>query len=76
MKAKLIFDLSDLDDQIAYKHANNGERLSAALYNFDQWLRSQYKYEDKEMIYADGARNKLREFVQDEGLDWENAVEY
>ena len=75
MKAKLIFDLSILDDQIAFKHANNGESLSIAIYQFDQWLRSQYKYEDKEMISAEEVRDKLRVFVQDQGLEWENAID-
>lgn len=71
MKAKLIFDLSDPVDRINFEHANNAGNLVNALYDFDQWLRAQCKYENKETITIDEARDKLREFVSDNGVNWQ-----
>lgn len=74
MKVKMIFDMSNLDDQVEHQHAINGRRLACVLHDFDQWLRAQYKYEGKETIDVDELREKLREFVRDQGLEFDSIV--
>jgi len=72
MKAKLIFDLSDPDDRIDFQRASNAGNLVGAVYDFDQWLRAQGKYENKDSISIGEVRDKLREFVIDNGVNWQS----
>ena len=59
MKATLEFNLpEDRDD---FNYANNGFNYYMALVEMDQWLRSEYKYNDKEDMYE--VREKLREII-------------
>lgn len=45
MKVKLIFNLpEDLDD---YKMANNASSMYSSIWEMDQWLRSEIKYNGK-----------------------------
>ena len=46
MKAKLEFDLNDFDndDRSSFEDAINGTKWRLAMWELDQWLRSQYKY--------------------------------
>ena len=55
MKAILEFNLPE--DQERFDFANNGFNYYMALSEMDQWLRSEYKYNDKEEMYA--VRQKL-----------------
>ena len=45
MKATLEFNLPD--DQIDFNDAVNGQRWRLMVWNFDQYLRSELKYNDK-----------------------------
>lgn len=61
MKATLEFNLPEEKDE--YNFANNGVNYYSALVEFDQWLRSEYKYNGKEDMYA--VREKLNEIIND-----------
>jgi hypothetical protein len=59
MKATLEFNLpEDRDD---FNYATNGFNYYMALVEMDQWLRAEYKYNDKEEMYE--VREKLREII-------------
>ena len=59
MKATLEFNLpEDRDD---FNYANNVFNYYMALVEMDEWLRSEYKYNDKEEMYE--VREKLREII-------------
>jgi hypothetical protein len=59
MKATLEYNLpEDRDD---FNYANNGFNYYMALVEMDEWLRSEYKYNDKEDMYE--VREKLREII-------------
>jgi len=59
MKATLEYNLpEDRDD---FNYANNGFNYYMALVEMDQWLRAEYKYNDKEEMYE--VREKLREII-------------
>jgi hypothetical protein len=45
MKATLEFNLPD--DQVDFNDAVNGQRWRLMVWNFDQYLRSELKYNDK-----------------------------
>ena len=59
MKATLEFNLPE--DQEDFNYATNGFNYYHALYEMDQWLRSEYKYNGKEEMYE--VRNKLRKII-------------
>ena len=71
MKAIIKFNLPD--DQQEYDRANAASRLCSVLWEYDQWLRSEIKYnesEDSEII--DGyqkARDKLYEVMSSEDIN-------
>jgi hypothetical protein len=64
MKATLEFNLPE--DQYDFNHANNGFNYYMALVEMDEWLRSEYKYNDKEEMYQ--VREKLREIISDNNV--------
>ena len=59
MKATLEFNLPE--DREDFNYANNGFNYYMALVEMDEWLRSEYKYNDNEEMYE--VRNKLREII-------------
>ena len=59
MKATLEFNLPE--DQDDFNYANNGFKYYLSLVEMDEWLRSEYKYNDKEEMYE--VREKLREII-------------
>ena len=61
MKAKLIYNLPE--DREDFNHATNGFNYYMALVEMDEWLRAEYKYNDKEEMYE--VREKLREIISD-----------
>ena len=64
MKATLEFNLpEDKDD---FDFATNGLNYYLALCEFDNWLRSEYKYNDKEEMYA--VREKLNYFINENNV--------
>jgi hypothetical protein len=75
MEAILKFNLPE--EQSDFDLAVNGAKAQSALWEMDQWLRAQYKYmsdeeysEDKYETY-EKCREKLREIVYDNGLNFE-----
>jgi len=64
MKAKLEFNLPE--DQEYFNHATNGSNYYHALFEMDDWLRSEYKYNGKEEMYE--VREKLREIILDNNV--------
>jgi hypothetical protein len=59
MKATLEFNLPE--DQDDFNYATNGFNYYMALVEMDEWLRAEYKYNDKEDMYE--VREKLREII-------------
>lgn len=73
MKATLEFNLPE--DQSDFDLSVNGAKAQSALWEMDQWLRSQYKYmsdaeysKDKYETY-EKCREQLREIMFENGLN-------
>jgi len=64
MKATLEFNLPE--DKEDFEYANNGFNYFMALTEFDQWLRSEYKYNGKEEMYE--VREKLNYFINENNV--------
>jgi len=64
MKAILEFNLPE--DKEDFDFANNGLYYYLALFEFDQWLRSEYKYNGKEEMFE--VRKKLNEFINENNV--------
>jgi hypothetical protein len=64
MKAIIEFDLNDTDDLQSYKLCNNASNMHTAIWQYDQKLRSMYKYEGIEgaSIYRDLLHEYLKEY--------------
>jgi hypothetical protein len=64
MKATLEFNLPEEKDEFNY--ATKGINYYSALCEFDQWLRSEYKYNGKEEMFA--VREKLNYFINENNV--------
>jgi hypothetical protein len=64
MKAILEFNLPE--DKENFDLANNGLNYYSALFEFDQWLRSEYKYNNKEEMYE--VRRKLNKIINENNI--------
>ena len=64
MKAVLEFNLPE--DKEDFDFATNGLNYYSALTEFDQWLRSEYKYNGKQEMYA--VRQKLNEIINENNV--------
>jgi hypothetical protein len=72
-KAILEFDLNEVEDVTAHKRAVKDIDMAMALWDMDQYLRQQLKYNDKitgEVYDAlDKAREQLRDFMNNHNVD-------
>lgn len=64
MKATLEFNLPE--DKEDFDFATNGINYYSALTEFDNWLRSEYKYNGKEEMYA--VREKLNYIINENNV--------
>jgi len=64
MKAILEFNLPE--DKENFDLANNGLNYYSALFEFDQWLRSEYKHNNKEEMYE--VRRKLNKIINENNI--------
>ena len=75
MKAVLEFNLPE--DHIDFELAVNGAKAQSTLWEFDQWLRAQYKYMPDTEYSADKyetyekCRDQLREIMFQNGLKFD-----
>lgn len=72
-QAQLIFNLDEPDDVTAHKRAVKALDMAIVLWDMDQYLRQQLKYNDKitgEVYDAlDKAREQLRDFMNNHNVD-------
>lgn len=69
MKAILEFDLPE--DNWEFQSAINGSKYKSAIWDYDQWLRSEMKYGDlDEKIYKayETCRKELRKILEEDNL--------
>ena len=64
MKAVLEFNLPE--DQDDFNYATNGFNYYMVLSEMDQWLRSEYKYNDNEPMYK--VREKLNSICNENNV--------
>ena len=64
MKAILEFNLPE--DKEDFDFANNAVNYYSALVEFDQWLRSEYKYNGNESMFE--VRQKLNEIINENNI--------
>ena len=64
MRAILEFNLPE--DKEDFDFANNGINYYSALCEFDNWLRSEYKYKGNEAMFE--VRKKLNEFINENNV--------
>lgn len=71
-KATLEYDLSKPDEQDALQTAMDASKYKAALWDIDQWLRSEVKYKedlsDELRDKYDELRSKIRNKIEEYGI--------
>jgi hypothetical protein len=72
MKATLKFDLNEQDDVLSHKRCVKSLDMAIALWEVDQYLRSESKYKDNEIAYE--IREKLYEIMSDHGLTFNDLI--
>ena len=65
--ATLNFDLSNPDDQQDFHRATRALNMAVAIFEYDQYLREQYKYQEKEEYFE--IRETFREFLTNNDID-------
>jgi len=72
MKATLTFTLPEEDSE--HRLAINGHKYYSILWEFDQWLRGEMKYQDHETVGTEAARDKLRELMDNDGVNFDEVA--
>ena len=72
MKAILKFDLNEQDDILAHKRCVKSLDMAIALWDIDQYLRTESKYKDNEIAYE--IREKFHEIMTDHGLNFDDLI--
>jgi hypothetical protein len=70
--ATLTYDLNDPEDRMAHYRAIRSLDIALLLWEYDQHLRSEYKYGDKPEAYE--YREKFRKFLNDANIDLETII--
>jgi len=70
--ATLTYDLNDPEDRMAHYRATISMDMAMVLWEYDQHLRSEYKYAEKEEAYD--YREKFREFLNERNIDLDKIV--
>lgn len=66
MKAWLSFDRTDPEEEAAFQRASQADKLASFLWDYDQWMRTQYKYGD--VTYYQNVREKFNEQLMEAGI--------
>ena len=72
MKATITFILPD--ETAEHTAAIHGSALAMIIYEFDQWLRSAEKYENRDEIPVEELRAKMRELLGEHGLSFDSVI--
>ena len=72
MKAILKFDLNEQDDILAHKRCVKSLDMAIALWDIDQYLRTESKYKDMTIAYE--IREKFHEIMTDHGLNFDDLI--
>lgn len=70
--ATITYDLNDYEDRMAHYRAVMSLDLVLAILEFDEYLRGEYKHNDKPEAYE--YRKKLREILGEENIDLDKLV--
>jgi hypothetical protein len=78
MRAILEFNLDEIEDKENFDKCMRATDLCLLLWNFDQYLRSQIKYNNslssEECKAHEKVREKLNDMIQDASLNLDNLV--
>lgn len=72
--AKIILEYDSIEDWIEAQTAINSGKLLSIITDFDQKLRSLYKYENTETIGTEKARDLLRETMEENGINFDHEI--
>jgi hypothetical protein len=74
MRAKLIFDLDNMDDLAAYERCNRSLDMSLALWDFSQKLRSISKYGSGEEDDIESISKSFYEILEEHNINLEKLI--
>ena len=65
--SKAILEFNLPEDQEEFSNASKAGAMLGVLWDFDQWLRSEIKYRDRNELQE--VRDKFYEFLQADGIE-------
>jgi len=72
--SKITFEFNLPEEDSEFEACANARNLATILWDLDQWLRSEQKYNDRESIPVDELRDKLREMISEAGMSWDCVI--
>jgi len=72
--SKITFEFNLPEEDSEFEACANARNLATILWDVDQWLRSEQKYNDRESIPVDELRDKLREMISEAGMSWDCVI--
>jgi len=72
--SKITFEFNLPEEDSEFEACANARNLATILWDLDQWLRSEQKYNDRESIPVDEIRDKLREMISEAGMSWDCVI--
>lgn len=74
MRAKLIFDLDNIDDAVAYERCNKSSDIAFALWDFSNKLRSIEKYGSGEDDNVESISKSFYEILEEYNINLEKLI--
>ena len=71
-KITVEFNLPEEDSE--FEACANARQMANILWEYDQFLRGEQKYGQRESIPVDELRDKLREMIYEAGMSWECVI--
>jgi len=72
--SKITFEFNLPEEDSEFEACANARNLATILWDLDQWLRSEQKYNDRESIPVDELRDKLRQMLYEAGMTWDCVI--
>jgi len=72
--SKITFEFNLPEEDSEFEACANARQLANILWDLDQWLRSEQKYNERETIPVDELRDKMRAMLSEAGMTFDCVI--
>jgi hypothetical protein len=72
--SKITFEFNLPEEDSEFEACANARNLATILWDLDQWLRTEQKYNERESIPVDELREKLRTMLSEAGMTFDCVI--